>query len=112
MELDRVASEIVLASIRGAVPSRWSAKVEELRSLAKGAAAVPLAEFLEKSGLELEDIYAATSPGRTSVREQAGLSVQPAGPTRRASPRALAVACSTSTTSIGSMPTDVSCNPK
>ena len=31
MELDRVASEIVLASIRGAVPSRWSAKVEELR---------------------------------------------------------------------------------
>ena len=33
MELDRVASEIVLASIRGAVPSRWSAKVEELRSM-------------------------------------------------------------------------------
>ena len=48
MELDRVARDIVLASIRGAVPSRWSAKVEELRSLAKGATAFPLAAFLEK----------------------------------------------------------------
>jgi superfamily II DNA or RNA helicase/HKD family nuclease len=79
MELDRVASDIVLASIRGAVPSRWSAKVEELRSLAKGAAAFPLADFLEKSGLELEDIYAGDKSW-SDLCEGAGLPVQPAGP--------------------------------
>ena len=33
MELDRVASEIVLRSLREAIPSRWPAKVDELRSL-------------------------------------------------------------------------------
>ena len=79
MELDRVASDIVLASIRGAVPSRWSAKVEELRSLAKGAAAFPLADFLEKSGLELEDIYAGDKSW-SDLCEGAGLPVRPAGP--------------------------------
>jgi superfamily II DNA or RNA helicase/HKD family nuclease len=79
MELDRVASDIVLASIRGAVPSRWSAKVEELRSLAKGAAAFPLADFLEKSGLELEDIYAGDKSW-SDLCEGAGLVVRPAGP--------------------------------
>jgi len=79
MELDRVASDIVLASIRAAVPSRWSAKVEELRSLARGAAAVSLATFLEKSGLELEDIYAGDKSW-SDLCEDAGLSVKPAGP--------------------------------
>ena len=79
MELDRVASDIVLASIRGAVPSRWSAKVEELRSLAKGATAFPLAAFLEKSGLELEDIYTGDKSW-SDLCEEAGLPVHPAGP--------------------------------
>lgn len=79
MELDRVAREIVLASIRAAVPSRWSEKVEELRSLAQGAAAVSLATFLEKSGLELEDIYAGDKSW-SDLCKDAGLSVQPPGP--------------------------------
>ncbi len=34
MELDRVATDIVLGNIREAVPSRWTAKVEELRRIA------------------------------------------------------------------------------
>ena len=79
MELDRVASEIVLASIRGAVPSRWSAKVEELRSIAKGDAAVSLGNFLEQSGLELEDIYTGDKCW-SDLCEDAGLSVRPSGP--------------------------------
>ena len=33
MELDRVSQDIVLRSIREAVPSRWPAKVHELRTL-------------------------------------------------------------------------------
>jgi superfamily II DNA or RNA helicase/HKD family nuclease len=79
MELDRVASEIVLASIRGAVPSRWSAKVAELRSLAKGGADFSLTAFLEKSGLDLDDIYAG-GKSWSDLYEEAGLSVRPAGP--------------------------------
>jgi superfamily II DNA or RNA helicase len=79
MELDRVARDIVLASIRGAVPSRWSAKVDELRSIANGAGAVPLAEFLEKSGLELEDIYTGDKSW-SDLCEGAGLSVRAPGP--------------------------------
>ena len=79
MELDRVASEIVLASIRGAVPSRWSAKVEELRSLVRGGAGMSMSSFLEKSGLELEDIYAGDKSW-SDLCEDAGVSVRSAGP--------------------------------
>jgi superfamily II DNA or RNA helicase/HKD family nuclease len=42
MELDPVASEIVLRNIREAVPSRWSAKVDELRGIARGQTEVRL----------------------------------------------------------------------
>ncbi len=87
MELDRVASEIVLASIRGAVPSRWSAKVEELRSIAKGDAAVSLGEFLEQSGLELEDVYAGDKSW-SDLCEEAGLPVRPSGPKEKSLRRA------------------------
>ena len=59
MELDRESSEIVLESIRRAVPSRWDAKAEELRRLRKEGRG-DLAAFLEDSGLELEDVYAGT----------------------------------------------------
>jgi hypothetical protein len=78
MELDRIASEIVLSSLRHAVPSRWSAKVEELRGHAKGAD-VPLSGFLEASGLELEDVYAG-GKSWSDLCEDAGLPSKPSGP--------------------------------
>jgi hypothetical protein len=58
VELDPVATEIVLESIRMAVPSRWDAKVEELVRLASRGEDVSLATFLAEGGLELEDLYA------------------------------------------------------
>ncbi len=78
LELDRKASEIVLASIRGAVPARWTAKVDELRAYARGDAAVSLSGFLADTGLELEDLYAG---GRSwsELCQHAGLAVLPAG---------------------------------
>ncbi|NNC05333.1 DUF3427 domain-containing protein [Corallococcus exiguus] len=79
LEFDRVASEIVLASIRSAVPSRWSEKVDELRGYAKGAAAVSLTGFLAETGLELEDIYSADKSW-SDLCQDAGLPVLPAGP--------------------------------
>lgn len=79
MELDRKASEIVLASIRSAVPSRWTAKVEELRQLAKGAAGCSLPAYLEATGLGLEDVYGGAKSW-SDLQADAGLAVAAAGP--------------------------------
>ncbi len=87
MELDRVAAEIVLASIRGAVPSRWSAKVEELRGHARGGAKASLVGFLAESGLELEDIYTGNKSW-SDLCADAGLAVLPGGPNEEALRRA------------------------
>lgn len=53
-DLDPIAQQVVLRSIRESLPSTWPARVAELRSLGD----VDLATFLAESGLDLEDIYA------------------------------------------------------
>lgn len=58
MELDRVARERVLESIKRAVPSRWPEKVEELRRLAVERPTLTLGEFLAESGCDVSDVYA------------------------------------------------------
>ena len=73
--LDQVAQEIVLRSIRDALPSTWRERCDELRSLGD----VPLGEFLESSGLELEDIYAG-GHSWSEMRREAGLPVHAGGP--------------------------------
>jgi len=79
MELDRVASEIVLRSIRNAIPSDLTAKVEELRRQIASGMEPTLASYLNEAGLELEDVYAA---GRcwTDLCERAGVEVSESGP--------------------------------
>ena len=79
MELDPVASEIVLRSIKEAVPSTWPAKVAELRRIAQGRESVSLAQYLEESGSDLDDVY---SNGRSwsDLRAAAGLPQQASGP--------------------------------
>jgi hypothetical protein len=79
MELDRVASKIVLENVRQAVPSRWAARVAELKSMAAGGADVSLGAFLSETGLELEDMFRA---GRswTELRQAAGLTIAAEGP--------------------------------
>ncbi len=57
MQLDRKAEEIVLENLRNAAPSRWPAKVEELRQLRLTNPNASLQDFLNESGLEIEDIY-------------------------------------------------------
>jgi superfamily II DNA or RNA helicase/HKD family nuclease len=78
MELDRVATELVLENVRQAVPSRWAARVAELQSMATGDQDVALGTFLAETGLELEDVYAG---GRswTELRASAGLPIAAAG---------------------------------
>ena len=88
MELDRVASEIVLESLRSAVPSRWSAKADELRRYARGREEINLRGFLEESGLALEDVYGGTRCF-SDLLHAAGLETAPAGPSEETLRRAL-----------------------
>ena len=71
-DLDPVAREIVLRSIREAIPSTWRERCEELRSLGD----VSLGEYLESSGLELEDVYAG-GHSWTEMRREVGLATEP-----------------------------------
>ena len=74
-----MASDIVLRSIKEAVPSTWPAKVAELRRIAQGRESVSLAHYLEESGSDLDDVY---SNGRSwsDLRAAAGLPQQAPGP--------------------------------
>jgi superfamily II DNA or RNA helicase len=79
MELDRVAREIVLRNVRDAIPSRWPAKVEELRALSTGHDTVPMTRYLVETGLEVADIY-ANNRSWSELCEAAGLLIEPGGP--------------------------------
>lgn len=79
MQLDRVAQQVVLDSLKNALPSAWRAKAGELSRQAAGGGEVGLAEFLEESGLELGDVY-EQKRGWSDLREAAGLAVAVAGP--------------------------------
>ena len=72
-DLDPVAREIVLRSIREAIPSTWRERCQELRSLGD----VSLGEYLESSGLEPEDVYAG-GHSWTEMRREVGLATAPA----------------------------------
>jgi hypothetical protein len=79
MHLDAKASEIVLRSLRNAIPSRWPARVEELRVVHAKYPEVTLSHYLEESGLDLPDIYDGTR-GWSDLCEAAGVPVALAGP--------------------------------
>ena len=79
MELDPVARDIVLASIRQAVPSRWSARVAELADLARATPDPSLADYLAATGLDLDDLYAGDRSW-SDLRAAAHLPILPSGP--------------------------------
>ncbi len=79
MELDRVAEEIVLRSVQEAIPSRWPAKVAELRVLTAERSHVSLAEYLAETGLEVSDVYAGNR-GWSDLQEEAGVTLGQSGP--------------------------------
>jgi superfamily II DNA or RNA helicase len=79
MELDRVASDIVLQNIKQSVPNRWQAKVQELRLLAASIRDVSIETYLHETGLEIDDIYAGNKSW-TALCRDADLSTLPTGP--------------------------------
>jgi superfamily II DNA or RNA helicase/HKD family nuclease len=83
MQLDRVAKDIVLRSLREAVPSHRPAMVRELRSLVESEAAtgqrpITLEFFLRESGLELLDVFKHGS--WSGLKRTAGMTMPPEGP--------------------------------
>ncbi len=108
MELDRVARDIVLESIKRAVPAGWTAKANELRRLREEGRGSLERAFLEDSGLELEDVYAGNKSWSDLVEAvgRRGRS-RPAPPRRRCA--APAAACCTWTMRRGSTPTGSCC---
>ena len=83
-QLDAVAKEVVLRSIRQAIPSRWREQCAELRSLGD----VTLSQYLESSGLELEDVYSG-GHSWSEMRRAVDLPTAPAGPAETALLRAV-----------------------
>lgn len=79
LELEPLAQESVLRNLRESIPTRWTAKAEELRSLAAQRGAVRLASFLEETGMELGDVYTGNRSW-SDLRQAAGLPVEPPGP--------------------------------
>lgn len=79
MQLDEKASDIVLRSLRDAIPTRWPAKVDELRSVLRAVPDVDLARFLHESGLDLDDVYDGDRSW-SDLLAAAGAPVAPAGP--------------------------------
>jgi superfamily II DNA or RNA helicase/HKD family nuclease len=79
VQLDQKATEIVLRSLREAIPSRWPSKVGELRSLRQVRPEIDLATFLDESGLELDDVYDG-SKSWSDLQVAAGAPVLPDGP--------------------------------
>ncbi|MGY6501910.1 MAG: DUF3427 domain-containing protein [Acidimicrobiales bacterium] len=94
MQLDAKSSEIILGSLRNAIPSRWPERVAELRSLREVSAEPTLAEFLDESGLDLPEVYDGTR-GWSDLCDAAGVATLEAGdhevPLRRAVGRMLHV---------------------
>ena len=70
LELDAVARETVLASLKRVLPTE-ARLAEELRAAA-GGKRITLGEFLKASGRELEDVYRGDK-GWTSLQARAGL---------------------------------------
>lgn len=79
IELDRVASERVLSSIRNALPRTIAERARELAELTAQQGDVTLKQFLEATGLELEDVYAGNHSW-SDLRKRARLACDAAGP--------------------------------
>lgn len=79
MQLDRVATDRVLESIKQSVPNRWKEKAAELRGLRAEQPKIGLGGFLDASGLDLDDVYDGKRSWSDLI-EAAGAPVLPPGP--------------------------------
>ena len=88
MQLDAVATKTILDNLRESLPSTWPAKVLELRRMHEAGTPTTLRQFLDESGLSVEDIY-ANKHSWSQLRQDAGIGVLPEGPHEAGLRRAL-----------------------
>jgi hypothetical protein len=79
MELDKVASEIVLDSLKSALPDRWHDKVRELQAIIDSGIEPSLDAYLLETDFELSDVY-STKRCWSDLLEAANAPVKPSGP--------------------------------
>ncbi len=60
MELDHVAREVILTSLKSSLPSKWPDKVGELNRMIRAGIAPTMKNYILESGLSLSDIYAGS----------------------------------------------------
>jgi superfamily II DNA or RNA helicase len=88
MELDRKSSEIILESIRSAIPSRWPEKVAELRHLVATGHHPDLETYLDHTGMAVEDVYQGNRSW-SELCDAAEVPTDEAGPAEQTLRRAL-----------------------
>ena len=86
-----MTSELVLRNVRSSLRIDWRGLVAELRRIGDR----PLGEFLEETGLDLDDIYRRRRGGWAGLRRQAGLEQRPATHRRRPTRRPPSAGCCT-----------------
>ena len=86
--LDPVAQEVILASIRNALPSSWPQYTTELKRFLQDGHEPVLGPFLNESGLGLDAIYSSTR-SFSDLLEAAGVPTLAPGPHERVLRRAI-----------------------
>lgn len=88
MQLDTVAAQHVLENIRQSIPSTWPAKAQELRRVAEADPSITLKNFLDQTGIELEEVY-SNNRSWSDLLEAGGIATLPSGPHETTLRRAL-----------------------
>jgi superfamily II DNA or RNA helicase/HKD family nuclease len=96
IQLDRVASKIVLDNVKGSIGSTFAGLVAELRVMADGRrragddpATISIADFLGDAALEPDDVYKSAGWTWSRLRRAAGLPTAAEGPDEAVVARAL-----------------------
>lgn len=76
IQLDRIASDLVLDNVRSKLRIDWRSLTTELKKLGN----VSLPEFLNSSGLQLDDLYRRNRGGWAELRRMAGFEIRDPGP--------------------------------
>jgi superfamily II DNA or RNA helicase/HKD family nuclease len=74
MELDRIASEIILENIKTSLPNQWKEKILELKNIISSGHEINIINFLKFTDLEIEDIYSG-GHSWTELCRSAGLAI-------------------------------------
>jgi superfamily II DNA or RNA helicase/HKD family nuclease len=86
IQLDRVATDVVLKNLKASIGSSFRSFVSELRQFGRD---VSLREFLSETLIELQDLYRQADWTWTRIRREAGLSTAPSGPNEGVASKAI-----------------------